>query len=109
MLIYINGLLDFPSEGWIPGDLEDFRIKIEHLLDQLNAFNFLNEAEIYYSAIEFEFLANHFNELEKLSEFSLTNPIDQIRELLFELTATNWEDNVVQKNDYLYFLICKNN
>lgn len=105
MLIFINGLLDFPSKEWIPRDLEDFRVRIEDLLDQLNAFNFLNEAEIYYSGIEFEFLAGHFNELEKLSEFSLTNPIDQIRELLFELAATNWEESMIQKNDHLYFLI----
>ena len=105
MKIFINELFLISGEDWIPGDSQAIEDNIYALFKSLNCFNYHVEPIVYYSGAGLASLIDNFELLDSISDYSLTNPIAQLRTLLEEIEAIDWNFEKKQRDDHCYYLM----
>lgn len=103
MKVFINDRLLFSGNEWVPNDEAEFKLNIISLIKLLNCFNFLRECDVLYNSLGMKSL---FENIELISdEYFLSNEVDQLRNMINEIEATDWSTNKKQKaNSHNYFL-----
>lgn len=102
MKVFVNERMLISGEEWIPNTQAEFEANVKQLLSVLNCFNFLNQTQIYYNSEGIGLLIANFNIVGE--EYFLFNPIDQLRNLLIDIDAIDWNLNKIHRNDYSYFI-----
>jgi len=105
MKVFFNEDIFISGEDWNPGSSEVIIEAILQLWHSLNCFNFHIDPTVYYSSSGLARLFANLEILDSLSDYSLTNPIDQLRRMLDDISAVNWNLNPRQKPDHNYYFL----
>jgi hypothetical protein len=105
MKVFLNIRMYLSDEDWIPTSSDEFNANIDALLGTLNSFTFLPDVEIFYSNTEFERFFSNIENITEISDYSITNPIQRIRQLLLEVESTNWMSIKKHRDDHRYYYL----
>jgi hypothetical protein len=105
MKAFLNERIHLNGGDWIPTSSDDFNVNINSLLETLNSFLFLEDVDVYYSSIEINRLFSNINNLEEISDYSITNPVHRIRQLLIEIESNDWSINKIHKDNHRYYYL----
>lgn len=103
MKIFINERILTSGEEWATDNMEVLHQNIENLFKSLNCLRFYLEPNVLYSGIGLEALITNLTLLKEVGGYTLYDPATQLRVLLNEINAVNWDDNKIQKNDHTYY------
>lgn len=103
MKVFLNERFHISGEEWIPAEETEFRENISTLLKILNCFNFLKECNVFYSGTG---MAALIDNVELISDdYILHNEVDQLRTIINEIDAVDWDNNKIQAvSEYNYLL-----
>ncbi|EFK36169.1 Uncharacterised protein [Chryseobacterium gleum] len=105
MKAFLNERMYLDGQDWIPETLEEFNRNIDNLLDILHSFLFLPNVELFYSSVELGKLFNNIDMLDEVTDYSITNPVHKIRQLLLEAESKDWTIQKKQQVDHRYYYI----
>lgn len=103
MKIFLNEKIHLSGLDWVPSNSSEIALNIEELLKAIRCFYYYRDAKIYYSGEGVLKLISNFEELDSINDYALTNPIGQIRVVLFETNAINWDESKKQKEEINYY------
>jgi hypothetical protein len=105
MKVFLNVRMYLSGEDWIPTSSEEFNENIDTLMEALNSFIFLPDIDVFYSSSEFDALFSNINNIAEISDYSITNPIHRIRQLLMEVESTEWTTSQIHRADHRYYYL----
>lgn len=103
MKIFLNERILIGGGEWTPANPDEISVNIRNLIESLNCFNFHTEPTIYYTGEGITRLFENLTELSSFSDYALTNPIQQLRNILNEINSENWDLQKNQRTDYVYY------
>jgi hypothetical protein len=105
MKIFLNERINQDGSEWLPSNREELELNALQLLDTLESFNFLTEANVHYSSEEFTLLLENLEIVNNINEYSITNIAHQLRTILFKVDAIDWSFSRSQRSDHIYYYI----
>src|SRR5690242_12672573 len=103
MKIFLNERIYLDGSEWFCEDSVLVLENIQCLIGALDCVNFNFDVTLYYSGDGIASFFQNLNDLDNLHDYSLTNPIDQLRTVLYDIEAKNWNDHVIQDNNVQYY------
>lgn len=103
MEIYLNEKVNLNGTDWTPANSQEVEENILELISCLNAFNYHIDYTVIYSGEGFSRLISNLGCLDSLLDYSLTNPINQLAAIIFEIGAKNWDEEIRQKQNVNYY------
>jgi len=103
MFVFLNDRIFISGEQWVPGDLAEIRTVMNSFINSIHCLDFFPDFVTCYSGNGIELLLTNFKTIEEITDYSLSNPIQQIRQLLLSINSFNWDEQPKQKEDHLYF------
>lgn len=105
MNVIFNERLSIVDPEWVPTSTGEAIANVEALLACLSYFRFHTELVIYYSGSGVHLLLENLGLLDSMAEYALSDPIIQIKVLLNQLEAINWDSAPMQRSDCLYHYV----
>ena len=105
MNIFINEKIKLDGSEWIPENKEELTNCVKSFLFSLEYFKYLPEATIYYSSLEMKLLLANLQSLDQMTDYSITNPLFQIKKLLSDIESIDWFQEKKQKTNYSYYFV----
>jgi hypothetical protein len=103
MKVFLNERLLLSADQWTSDNTQEIEQTLLSLLKALDCLNFFVDFRLYYSGSGMKDLVSNFDILDSLTDYSLTNPISQLRTILFEVGGIDWNQNVIQRADHQYY------
>jgi hypothetical protein len=106
MYVFLNDRINFDGSEWVPNSSKEFMESINALVLLVRCCQFFSEVTVIYSEKGMKELMANFEDLQSFaSEYSLTNPLYQIRKSLHDLKSVNWDSNRKHRATVNYFYL----
>lgn len=105
MKAFLNPRMYLNGQDWIPETSEEFNVNITNLIDILHSFLFLPDVALFFSSTELERFFNNLNKLEEVTDYSITNPVQIIRQLLADAESKDWSIQKKHRDDHRYYYV----
>lgn len=105
MNIFLNENILISQEPWITDNVDEVLDNLSKITKCLHCFNFHVEPTVLYSGNGLKNLFENFKDIEFLTDYSLTNPLNMLRLILRDIEAVNWDLNPHQRADHMYFFL----